>query len=394
VTDQREPTENEIALNRLWNDLVRGTAAERPHDLPPGDVQRLRQFHERAARFQPGLVRERAWLETLDRIDPNRPQEESSMNSYTSALPADFRPRLNGRVGSRVPYQRLAPATSGQHERRYGAVGWLAAVAVILIGLALGYRVFDPFSDDIERRLSIPALVATVGTPETSVDRTLVAFPLPADVFPDGGMSTVGVRHFTIPANTESSWSGTSGELSPGMWGDYVLAGTLTMTSEQPVEIIRGAGSGNLETVPAGTPITLAASDTVIHRTQHGKSWRAGPEPVEIISWFAIGVRWATYPQPNGWEETGFDFHNSRILPGSNTVRLAQRELELDEVVPAPLKGGLQFGVMVPGGDAFLRVRSDMSIRTGGTEDPVTVYILTIERAESGEATPVASPTG
>jgi hypothetical protein len=226
-------------------------------------------------------------------------------------------------------------------------------------------------------RVRLPVLQASP-SPEAATEQTLAEFTLPEDVFPDGGRADIYLRHFIAPANTESSWSGSSGAPAPGLWGDYILSGTLTMSSAGPVEVVRAGGDGALESVPVGTPVELAPGDTVLHRTHYDTSWTIGPETVEILSWHVIEPNWTTYTQPGGWTEHNFDFGMDTLDPGPAHVRVWSAVIGPDDEIPG-LDVGTQRGVLIHQDGVYIRRDAiDHAIGLVVAKGPTPVYVLTI----------------
>jgi hypothetical protein len=136
----------------------------------------LSQFQQRVTRSQPDSARERAWQRTLARIEPNQSQQsqkESTRHAIATLPPSGYLPSPNGRAAPRR-WREFTPEIGRARTARRWSFAQLVA-AVLLVGLGIGYIVFDPFGGP-DRPSSIPAAVLSVATPGTA-EATSVAIP-------------------------------------------------------------------------------------------------------------------------------------------------------------------------------------------------------------------------
>jgi hypothetical protein len=227
------------------------------------------------------------------------------------------------------------------------------------------------------------------GVPE----ETLYTITLPPDALPAWDRVTISLTHFTIPPDTESAWEASSGACCPGPKLKVIVAGTLTVASEGPLQVVRAEKLDTIETVPANTEVVLTAGDTVITRNEQGDRWvNAGPEPVELLSTPVLSGMVPGPPVPRNWIMGSYDVREGLSLPArAYTLQLQRMTMTTGDVLQPPAEGFLFVQTLDGDVPIYLGRASTGAIRLIGAPDTtVTMYVLTVEPAEAGAGTPIA----
>jgi hypothetical protein len=268
-----------------------------------------------------------------------------------------------------------------------------------------------PRTTSISRRAAVVGLVAaglsvrhgasagafSPGTPSSDTgltDRVLVDVTVPADAFvnpiPGGDRLSLFFTHSIIPPNTTSTWETTLRAEHPGPEIEYILEGSVSLTSEGSAQITRAEGDGTSEEAPAGTPIELGSGDVVIHRVEHQSTWVSGDAPVGVLAGFAVATSVAGEYNPDEWEDTTHTYKDNAgpVPTGPSRLRIRRVEMEPDAAV-AFAAGTLKVFLIHGGGSGNLGEGSDGSVSLIGATEPAIVYFFSIEPAPDS-ATPAA----
>jgi uncharacterized cupin superfamily protein len=265
------------AVSRFWDAVARGEPAG-SGDLDPALAETVRRLH--AADDAPGP-------------DPTyaRRLREDLMHATTLPVPLDptRHPMSNGRAAPRPAWRPALPPTKG---RRRGALAQLATAALLLLTLAGVYASFVRPRPADDRPAVVPAAVAS---PDASPAAGGPEVLLRTALLPDRGAGGIELdfwRGAIAPGgrvNSLPEWAA-----QPGVHVDLVLAGTMVVRADAPIEVVRAGAAGAPETVPAGTEVTLDVGDAAIvpfasAREYHnpGEAW------VELLGAFVLPEPWA-----------------------------------------------------------------------------------------------------
>ena len=141
------------------------------------------------------------------------------------------------------------------------------------------------------------------GTPEASnapsdspaadtSDQVLVDVAVPAELFansqPDGDRLSFWFTQAVVPANTTDTWAANLRTGYPGVEMQYILDGTITVTIEGSVQVIRADSAGTTEQPIAGTDIVLGPAtplSIVSHQPSFWNDWKVTGQTPGWISW-------------------------------------------------------------------------------------------------------------
>jgi len=244
--------------------------------------------------------------------------------------------------------------------------------------------------------LAGPALTAaqeasplTPGIPE----EPLYTITLPPDALPSWDPVVISLTHFTISAGTESTWEASAGACCPGPKLKFIVAGTLRVVSEGPIQVVRAGSPDTIETVPAGTDVVLAVGDTVITRNEHGDIWvNPGPEPVELLSTPVLSGMVPGPPVPANWTLGSYDVQEGLALQTrAYTLRLEQLTMTTGDVLQPPPNGFLFVQILDVDVPIYAgRASGGIITLIGAPDTTVAMYVLTVEPAVAGAGTPIA----
>jgi hypothetical protein len=345
------------------------------------------------------------------------PDQEPARSSFVSRLGEDLMHTHAAQANNAavtVPPVRLlrrrephalSAETLVRSERRPSR--WLspvlvAAMVVLVLGVSLDQSGWHPG----DGRSGHSAIVAP-GTPApAATDETLVEVPVPANLVPVDSLAAIGMAEITIPPGT---YQQTPDEASgnPGVLATYILEGTVTVVSNEAMQVIRAGGAGVVTDVPAGTDIVLQQGDTLITHKSPDEQWiNAGPADVQLIAMEIYGGPAGTSSFPQAvrtdsgpgelWTNNGYDYEINMSLPRDEPMVLRLRIVTVpaDTILPLPANAIIQ--VARPVGDTSFGDRSNGEIRLfGGDGEMVSGYLVTLEYVDERLASPVAqtSPT-
>ncbi|MBA2598488.1 MAG: zf-HC2 domain-containing protein [Chloroflexia bacterium] len=293
--------------------------------------------------------------------------------------------------GSRTMGSRLLrppiPASRGRW-----AVAQFATVLLMLVTVGLGYFTVGPGRPSADRAVYFPAIQApAISTPGVLSETTLLQVALPADLVPHGDELRNEIGHATILPGDRTEWTPGEDAGSSGIRAYYMLKGTLSLRAAADVHLVR-SGATELDTVPAGWDVALAAGDTWIAPSSAAFAAVSGATgPTEVLYW-VLTTDVFDYPLPGSWTDTDFESVEGLTGPsGAATLRLRQVELAVKGRLPAP-PGELQFGTTLPYNAAGTpvsmvsaavgRLPADGTLVNAGKK-AVTAYVLTLEPAAS-----------
>jgi hypothetical protein len=171
---------------------------------------------------------------------------------------------------------------------------------------------------------------------------------------------------------------------------EYVVSGVYTVRPEAEIDVIRT--SGETERIAAGAEATLQAGDALFTDiTVRMESANHGTEAVEILNWFLVDSDGAVFGGKAfpGWVQNGEDIPWAPFdLTGPLTVRLRLVQAEPGTSI-SPSPGTVQMAMATAGQTGWLTFPEDGSAVVNSFGDSVVaVYVLTLESADSGPATP------
>jgi hypothetical protein len=235
----------------------------------------------------------------------------------------------------------------------------------------------------------------TSGTPSPeakATDEILVEITVPAEAFvnpkPGGDQLSFYFQQITTPANTTGTWETDARADYPGIEVEYLLEGTITVTAEGPVQVLRAEGDGTPEDAPAGTAIELGPGEAVVHRLEQPSVWTSGDAPVALLAGFAVANAVVSEFIPEEWESVSHTFADGEgpVPTGPTVVRLRQIVLEPDASV-AFAPDILKVFMLAGGSAGFLGEGSDGSLTLKGATEATTLYVFSLQPAEDA-ATP------
>jgi hypothetical protein len=369
----------ELALDRHWDEIVRGEPAGSPeHPLDPA--------------LDPGLAATVRRVHELDEAPPADPAFaarlwEDLMHAQ-GAVPAP-RPRP---FRDRPP--AAAPAAPPHPGRR--ALAWFATAALVLLTLGAAYLALGPGRPTPERANQLPAIVTSpVPSPATpapdgaSADEALLAVELPADALPRTDQVSAGLSVVELPPGHEAAWSASAAAAYPGLRVEYLLEGTYAVRPETAVRVVRADGAD--EAVPGGAEVLLAPGDALVSRADAAfAETNPGPAPAVLLSWVLLDGAQRAAPGPGIRMESPLAVYDRAAAPaGPAALRLRRVELAPDAVLPAPA-GAFQIAATERGAPSVGR-ESDGAVSNPGGET-ATVYVLTLEPAAPGDGAAAGSP--
>jgi hypothetical protein len=333
----------------------------------------------------PAPVLDRLWV-AIDQLE--EPVMNERMPVQTSmpqglSFPARLRPHRTEEAG------QVGGKGGPQH-----VLAMLATAALVLLTLGASYVAFQRSHTNGEsgQPASIPALVASTPPSASHPAQELLDLPIPNEMIPRGDAIGSGLGHETIPPGTTATWD------LPALHVEYVISGTVTVRSTRPSQVVRAGGGGEPESVQSGTEITLEPGDAMMAPRETTSDYtNPGPAPAEILTWsMHEGASFTISPPPGEWVSHDVDVSAQPPFPaGAGRLRLRRIELAPKEEL-APPPGTLQFAVTLPEnaagtptpGSIEHRIsRSGAAIRNFGSQ-PTTVYVVTLEPAAAGTATP------
>jgi len=324
--------------------------------------------------------------------------EEELMSGHPIAIPiSGARGPLTTQDGhlmtSPGPFVPSTPL--GPHPvRQPSAFGAFATAALLVLTLSLAALALRPGNPTADRPAALLAINATpASTPGVTAEEELLAVALPAEALPRGGDVIFALVDYTIPPDTEGTWSppqpdsGCPEATCPGVELAYVLEGGMMVTATGPVQVVR-AGRGEAEPIPADTEITLGPGDALLRPNSTTADFATtGATSARLV----LGSLVPDYQVPPGWEMHDEDHVSGdrlSALSGPATLRLRRAALAVDADFAAPPGAVAQVGVTLANPPA-LGSRSDGSLINVGTE-AATIYALALESAGPGGATPAA----
>jgi hypothetical protein len=241
----------EEELDAYWDALVLGDqpSPAASHDSPARN--RLRALHDLAHAPTPAGAKERARQQLPARL--------SAGNNGTHALNGHENiASVFSANGHAVPSWQASntPNVASDRERPDWWLPVMAAAALVLLSLGVGYIAVRSIWPEREARNTIPAVSAPAPVTETS----LFDLAIPADDVPHGARVAVGLTHITIPAGDHSEWAG---NCCPELRIYYVVRGALTVRPLGPMHVVE-AGETNGVSAAIGEEIVIHPGDALI----------------------------------------------------------------------------------------------------------------------------------
>jgi hypothetical protein len=389
---------NERDVIRFWDDFVTGRAAPGSTSLDATASASIRAFQAAAAIPPPETSRQQVTREVraaIEKLGQERPRQVA-----TADVRVDGRSRLNGLPADPGPRVQPANRMGLAARRRWPVIPLIAAAALLLVGLGIGYVVFGSgFSGD-ESRTTIPAAVEPAATPSPApfTEESLLEITIPAAALPQGEGIAAGLAIFTIPPGNRSTWLP---YCCDGPLIEYVISGTYTVRAQDPIEVVRS--DGMVEEIPAGAEATLEPGDSLLSRNETlVEDANTGDSPVELLSWVVIeqGNSFNGHQLP-GWASGAPDAQfQIDLSPAPATLRIKRIEMIGEAIVSAPADGGmLWFAVPAPVNAAGTPTSERIAKLSNGelinaSKETNVAYLLTFEQVASAAGSPIAgSPT-
>jgi hypothetical protein len=260
--------------------------------------------------------------------------------------------------------------------------------ALLLAAIAGGFgtsRLLDRSGED-GGRAGIPAAVVQ-SSPTAASDETLLELTIPAELVPSGEGIVPAIGLNLLEPGRSGTWEPIC---CSGPMLEYVVSGVYTVRPEAEIDVIRA--SGETERIAAGAEATLQAGDALFTDiTVPMESANHGTEPVEILNWFLVDSDGAVFGGKAfpGWIQNGEDIPWAPFdLTGSLMLRLRMVQAEPGSSI-SPDTGAIQMAMAALGQAGWLTFPEDGSaVVNSFGDDLVAVYVLTLESADSGPATP------
>jgi hypothetical protein len=215
-------------LNDVLDALAVGKTPS-TRDIDPNMTEVVRRFFARDdTPAPPSDLAHQIWEELMN---------QSAIAGAISLSPLVVKPpALNGHSQPR-PWRQRSSTASVQHRRmqwgRWG-LGQLAAAALILITLGLGYYAFDPFGNGPDQPSSIPAAGVPAGTPAVAASPTASFIARDSHLIIGTWMLDVdGIGGILLPVTFNSD-----GTLVMYLASNGISIGTWHPTGERTAELV------------------------------------------------------------------------------------------------------------------------------------------------------------
>jgi hypothetical protein len=381
---------DELTLNTLLDEIASGRPVAEATGIAAELMETFNALRSLAQTPSPEPARQRIGRDVADVIDRQRDDFVRSpfpLNGFSAGADTGASSRVAGnRTTGSAPVARPVTATGGWR------FGWIAIAALVLIGIALGsgYLLLGPGFGRSGQRNTVPAAAAPDPvTVETLLDLTLAPVDLPA-----GLGAAAGLTHLTVPAGNRSNWSG---NCCPGLRIYYVLRGSLTVRPQGSMSVVRGQGSGGMQTVPVGTEVVIGRGDAFVSRNDVPfESSNPGSMSVDML---LIDLTTQQNAVPPGWDLHAFSGAFGVRMPSDSFVfRLRNVDLLPNAVLPAQPGAIAEMAValyVTSAGDTNSYVVSPKNDGTivNNTDKTLTVQVLTIEPVAGGAASPIPGGT-
>jgi hypothetical protein len=385
-----EPSRPQDAAGEYWDALNQGVPRPQVPDLDPS----LASIIDRVRTLDDARSPDSDFVTRLE-------QQIMGSSATTwfdlSAAQTTLTGSANGqREGLRMPLTLSRVDRPGRHW-----MASLATAALVLLTLIAGYVAFGGVLRPRQQDDMLAAISAIDGTPAPGVtaEEELLAVALAAEALPRGGDVILGLLHYTIPPATEGAWppaqpaTGCPEAGCPGVELAYVLEGSVTVTAASPLQVVRAAGRGEAQPIPADTALTLGPGDATLRPNGTAADYaNAGATPVQVVLGYLAPGGILTYQFPPDWDlhdDDSFSGGQLAEVSGPATLRLRRAVLAADAVFAAPPGAVAQVGIAVSDPPA-LGTQSDGALVNAGDE-ATTVYALALESSELRNATPAAS---
>jgi hypothetical protein len=410
------PSRDVDNLDRFWETIVAGGEPE-PTGLDPVRAETVRRFH--AARDVPGA--DPAFLARLmddllrapagPPVAPRRAARATALNGHSPAS----------------PQRPAAPLPVASRHRRW-PIGQFATALLLVLTFGLAFLALGPGSSDDESTDAISGAVASETPPRAGIsEETLLEIVFPAEALPRGEQPWAGIDQATASAGYVSAWHeptwhqatdhgdevltglstysilpGTVTTWHPlgsrGPLVEYVMAGTYTVRADAAITVVRA--DGTVEEIPADRDVTLGPGNALVSREETVvRAENGGEVVVELLSWNMVADYAPVYlgHRLPGWGSDVLDVQGLSAVPnGSATLRLRRVEVAPGATYPSS-PGIVELVLEFP----FKRVdaptemtpsiqRSGDGAIPNGSDEVLTLYVVTLEFAEPAARTPAA----
>jgi len=291
--------------------------------------------------------------------------------------------------------QRAGSGHVNNLNNRRNIARYVLAVALTVVGLAVGYVIFGVDGPGDNKRLTVPGAVAPSATPTPAqyTDQLLFTFTIPADQLPRGEGIGAGLAYSSIPSGNHSSWKPTCCD---GVLIQHVIAGSYTVIAQSIITVARA--NGMIEEIPAREEVTLGAGDTLISRNEvEYEAINRGEIPVRLLHWVGIEKGNFNGHYLPGWVNGAVD---GQAFPenvyGPATLRLHRIELLGKASFPAPAAGTLVYAISqdenaagTPIAGRIVKLGDGELVSVG--DEPGVAYLLTFDQDAIENGSPVAA---
>jgi quercetin dioxygenase-like cupin family protein len=356
---------DDLTLDRFWDDLVDSSDADTQW-VDPERAAVVRKINTLAQAPVPASARDRVrqWL-LSSHESPTFVMEAPTSAGELEEVVAP-RPSVYMHVLTRLPDRPVM---------RYAA---LAALLLLVLGGIFGSsRLLDRLRGGDPAM--IPAAILDTATPSTpdATDEILLDVTLSADAFPAADVLYTKLEAFSVPPGTTSSWPATYA-CCPDPHILYILNGSLTVTADGPVRVIRTGGQS--ESVPADTRITLGPDDAIAPSPDTGFEFsNSSTAPVNLLVWVLTDPNLSHSFVPMNWISLGYSGDGRHVSAPNGSVRLLLRDVTLAggaRTKPLP-DSSYQLFLPKDRANSLLGENSDFTI-INKRDDPVTLYVVTL----------------
>jgi len=371
------------ALDRFWDDLVRGQPAPRVGlDQRLGDAVRGLHAAQDIEGPSPTFVA--------------RLQEELMLTD-TATLP-----RQLVAVPHVVPNGRVAPSSRSPRPvrpmppRRPGWTASLSLAVVVVLALGIGYRALTGYDDSGSGLGGIPAVVVRDGKPlpngVTDVE-SLVEIVLPDGLIAAGARTDLALLLHEFPSGTTRNEGIDPTGCCPGLNIVYILTGTASVRADGPMQLLPKVGSLEPVAITAGTDVVLAPGDTLLYRQEVTWEWTVSAgDPMEVLLSVALGGIYGSF-----WNTFSGHPVDSRVeaslsfATSDYPIRLWRATLA-PEATLQPSAGVIQLAVSPVVEGARIADLSGYAVRNRADE-PVTLYLMSVGMPDTVASADVSGDT-
>ena len=238
-------------------------------------------------------------------------------------------------------------------------------------------------------RLYVATLHAT-GTRREAIktvdqsEETLVELSFPPEAFgspnPGNNQLSLDLQYVTIAANVTGIWDM---EFRPDYQGqaiEYVLEGTVTVTSNEPVQVIRDGNDSEPETPPIGSEVVLGPGDALVHRFEHNSIWITGAHQARLVSASVVANSGSEHTRPDQWTVPAYTSKDyTGLAPKEQSMLRLRRVTMQPDTVTSIEPGDMKLLLIQADLPGFMGEGSDGSLTLMGASGPTIVFEFSVE---------------